>query len=100
MRDDIDLWIADEKVCHETGHCELHGGHSHGAAHGAGRFIQPTAYRGFSQFGLTQHRHRVAIEFPSGIGHPEPTRRAVEQPDPDIGLQLLNAMAQSRFRNS
>ena len=39
MRDDIDLWIADEKVCHETAHCELHGGHSRGAAHGASRLI-------------------------------------------------------------
>src|SRR4029077_13010646 len=52
MRDDIDLWIADEKVCHETAHCELHGGHSRGAAHGAGRFIQPMAYGGLSQFTL------------------------------------------------
>ncbi len=65
VRDDIDLWIADEKVCHETAHCELHGGHSRGAAHGADRFIQPMAYRRLSQFGLTQHYHRVAVEFPS-----------------------------------
>ena len=73
MRDDIDLGIADEKVCHDTAHCELHGGHGRCAAHGAGWFIQSVAYSGLSQFGLTQHRHRMAIEFPAGIGHPEPT---------------------------
>jgi hypothetical protein len=30
------------------------------------------AYGGLSQFGLAQHHHRVAIEFLSGFGHPEP----------------------------
>src|ERR1700730_12633077 len=100
MRDDIDLWIADKKVRHETAHCELHGGHSCGAAHGAGWFIQPMAYRRLGQFGLTQHRHRVAIEFPSGIGHPKPTRRAVEQPDAEVRFKLLDAMAECRFWNS
>jgi len=71
MRDDIDLWVADEKIRHEAAHCELNGGHGRGAAHGAGRLAQPMAYHRLSQLGLTQHRHRVAIEFPSGIGHPE-----------------------------
>jgi hypothetical protein len=91
---------ADEKVCHDTAHCELHGGYGRGAADGAGWFIQPMAYDGLGQLGLTQHHHRVAIEFPAGVGHREPTRRAVEQPDPQISLKLLDAMAQCRFRNS
>jgi hypothetical protein len=29
-------------------------------------------YGGLSQFGLTQHHHRVAIDFLASIGHPEP----------------------------
>ncbi len=72
MRDDIDLGIAQEKVRHDIAHRELHGGHGCGAAHRAGRFIQPMAYGGLSQFGLTRHHHRVAIEFLASIGHPEP----------------------------
>jgi hypothetical protein len=58
------------------------------------------AYGGLGQLGLAQHHHRVAIEFLAGVGHGEPPRRAVEQPDPEVGLKLLDAMAQSRFRNS
>src|SRR5580692_3438728 len=93
MRDDIDVWIADKKVRQEIAHCELHRGYGCGAAQGAGGFIQSMSYRALSQFGLPQHRHRVAIEFVAGIGHPEPARRAIEQPDTEIGLQLLDAMA-------
>ena len=73
MRDDIDLWIADEKVCHDTAQCELHGGRSRCAAHGAGRFIQSLSYSALSQFGLTEHHHRVAVELSPSIGHGDPT---------------------------
>ena len=63
MHHDIDLGIAEEKVRHNIAHRELHGGHGCGIAYGARRFIQPMAYSGLSLFGLTQHHHRVAIEF-------------------------------------
>ncbi len=72
MRDDIDLRIADEKVCHDTAQCELHRRRSRCAAHGAGRFIQSMAYSALGQFGLTQHHHRVAIELSPSIGHVQP----------------------------
>jgi hypothetical protein len=51
------------------------------------------AYGGLCQFGLTQHHHRMAIEFLAGVGHPEPPGRAIEQPDPEVRLKLLDAMA-------
>jgi hypothetical protein len=72
MRNDMDLRIAEEKVWHDIAHCELHSGHGRSATHGALRFIQPMAYGGLSQFRLTQHQHRVAIEFFAGICHSEP----------------------------
>ena len=71
MGDDIDFGIAEEKVRHDFAHRKLHGRHGCGAAQGAGRLIQPMAHGGFGQFGLAQHRHRVAIEFLAGIGHGE-----------------------------
>jgi hypothetical protein len=100
MRDDIDLGIADEKVRHDAAHRELHRRHARGAANDAGRFAQPMAYGGLGLFGLTQHRHCVAIELLARVGHPEPPRRAVEQPDPKVGLELLDAMAQRGFGHS
>ena len=100
MREDIGLRIAVEKTRHDITHRELHSRDSGGAADGAGGFTQPMANGGLSQFGLTQHRDRMAIKFVAGIGHPELTRRAIEQPDPEIDLKLPNAMAQSRLRNS
>jgi hypothetical protein len=72
VRDDIDLGIADEKVRQDIAHSELHGCHGYRAAHGAGRFIEPMADRGQRLFGLPQHHHRVAMEFLTGVGHPEP----------------------------
>ena len=45
MRDDIDLGIPDKKIRHDIAHRELHGGHGRGAAHGAGRFSKPVAYK-------------------------------------------------------
>jgi len=72
MCNDIDLGIADEKVRHDVAHRELHGGETRGATHDASRFAQPMACGSLSQLSLTQHRHRVAIEFLSGVSHPEP----------------------------
>jgi len=100
MRDDVDLGIAYEKVGHHVAHRKLHGGHGRGAAYCAGRFIQPMAYGGLSQFGLTQHHHCVAIEFLAGVRDCEPPRGAIQQPDPKVALELLNAVAQRRLRNS
>src|SRR6516165_6226181 len=100
VRDYVDLGITYEKVRHHIAHCELYGGHGRGAAHGAGRFIQPMAYGGLSQFGLTQHHNCVAVEFLPGVSDREPPRGAIEQPDPKVTLELLNAVAQRRLRNS
>ena len=72
MRNDIDLRIAQQKARHHVAHRELQGRHGRGAAHGPARFMEPMAYGGLGQFGLTQHHHRMAIEFLAGIGHPEP----------------------------
>jgi len=99
MCNDIDLGIADEKVRRDIAHGKLQGRHGRSEAHGAGRFMEPMAYGGLRHFGLTQHRHCVTIEFRADVGHPEPPRRAVEQPNPEAGLELLDAMAQGRFRN-
>src|SRR5580692_1498399 len=55
-------------------------------------------YRGLGLFGLVQHFRRVAIEFASRVGHPQPPRRAVEQPNPEARLELADAVAQCRFR--
>ena len=100
VRNYVDLGITYEKVRHHIAHCELHGGHGRGAAYCAGRFIQPMAYGGLSQFGLTQHHHCVAIEFLAGVRDCEPPRGAIQQPDPKVALELLNAVAQRRLRNS
>jgi hypothetical protein len=72
MRNETDFRIAAEKVWYEVAHCELHRGNGRSATHGARRFGQPMAYRGLSQFRLTQHQHRVAIKFFAGICHSEP----------------------------
>ena len=99
-REDIDLRIADEKVLNDAAHCELHYGHCCSATHGALRFIQPMTYGGLCEFRLTQHEHRVTMEFLAGIRHSELPRRAIEQPDTEIRLKLLDAVAQCRFWNS
>jgi hypothetical protein len=86
MRDNVYLRIPDKEVSQETAHRELHCRDGRCATHRAGWFIQPVPDSGLSLFGLTQHRDRMPVEFPVGVGHSEPARRAIEQPDPEIGL--------------
>src|SRR5689334_5126008 len=47
--------------------------------------------------GLAQHRHCMTVEFLARVGHPEAPGGAIEQPDPEVGLELPDAVAQRRF---
>jgi hypothetical protein len=46
---------------------------------------------------LLEHRDGMSIELVAGVGHSKPPRRAVEQPDAKLGLELLDSVAQRRL---
>jgi hypothetical protein len=41
----------------------------------------------------------MTVEFLADVGHPEPPRSAIEQPDSEVGLELLDAVAECRLWN-
>lgn len=72
MCDDVDFRVAAEKIRHDIPHCELSSRDGRRIADDTGGFTEPIAHGDLSQFGLTQHHSRVAIELSSGVGHAEP----------------------------
>ncbi len=42
----------------------------------------------------------MPIELLAGVGHSEPPRRAIEQANAELGLELLDPVAQRRLRDA
>ncbi len=93
MRDDVDLGIADKEIGDDVAHGELHGCHGRGATDGAARLPKAMTNGGLGCFGPPQHRHCMTVEFLARVGHAEAPRGAIEQADPEAGLELPDAVA-------
>lgn len=98
--DDADLRMTIEEYRQQIPEgelCNLDGRRQ--ADHAAG-LRQPLADRLFGDLRAAQRRDGVFVELLADVGHAELTRSPVEETNAQRRLQFLNAMAQSRLRQS